>query len=133
MSFIAVFHLGAGGALMLSSDAQKILADLYGAQVQWTDDTIYLIRVLGSFAFALGILALLAAINPVRNQVVGWGFVTLFLLRDFQRHYYYSELESGFAVSAGTNLLTTLFFLGQAVLLVILLFKLPRREDLRDM
>ncbi len=114
---------------MLSVDAQRFFSELYGAHVQWSDETIYLIRVLGSFAFALGILACFAVVDPIGNRVVGWGFVALFLLRDVQRHLYYSELERGFLLSPTKNLLTTLFFLIQAMILIVLLVKLKRRPN----
>lgn len=128
MGFIALFHLAVGGALMTSVEAQRFFSELYGAEVQWSDQTIYLIRVLGSFAFALGVLALLATINPLKHSVVGWGFVVLFLLRDLQRHLYFSELERGFLLSQTMNVLTTLFFLAQALLLAFLLIRLGRSE-----
>ena len=132
MTFIALFHLIIGGSLMVSADAQRFLSELYGAHVSWNDATVYLIRVVGSFAFALGVLALLAAISPVRNRVVGWGFVVLFILRDLHRHLYYGELERGFSLSPGRNILTTVFFLAQAVLLATLLLNINRAVEARE-
>jgi hypothetical protein len=126
MLFIAFFHVIIGGALMTSIECQSFLAGLYGAQIRWSDEIVYLIRILGSFAFTLGVLAALAALDPIRNRVIGWGFVILFVMRNIHRHLFHSELERGFLLNPTVNLLTTMFFLSQAVLLAWLLVRLEK-------
>jgi len=126
MGFIALFHITIGASLMFSIEAQQFFAGLYGAQLEARDDVTYLVRVLGSFALALGVLAVLAAKNPLANRAIGWGFVTLFILRDIQRHLYFSELESGFMLGASSNILTSVFFIAQTIFLIVLLLSLQK-------
>lgn len=120
--FIASFHLVMGFALMTSLPFQQMAVHLYGATVVWNAQFIYLVRILGSFAFVFGVLAAIAVYDPLRHQGIVWGFVVLFLLRDLHRLIFAEEIQRAFSLAAKTNVWTNLFFLAQTVGLVALLW-----------
>ncbi len=62
--FIALFHLTAGIGLMFSVSFQKLAVASYGAALPWEVRDIYFVRIIGSFAFVLGYLAAMAAVDP---------------------------------------------------------------------
>lgn len=128
LALIAAFHLVMGGGIMTSHGFQKAMVDLYGAQVLWTPQFIYAARIIGSFAFVIGIMALLAAFDPLRNSAIVWGIVALFVIRDLHRLAFAAEIEHAFALPARMNLLTNLFFLAQSVLLAGLLLHAQKKH-----
>ena len=121
MFFIAVFHLAMGLGLMFSQPFQEWAVTLYGAEVLWTEQSVYFVRVVGSFAFALGLFAAAAARTPMRHPEIILGFVAFFVLRCVQRHLYSDELHAGFGLSPAMNALTSVFFLSQAIAAAMLL------------
>ena len=126
MAFISLFHLVAGVGFMFSVSFQKFAVSAYGATLPWNEQSIYFLRILGSFAFVLGTMALAAAKDPRRYWFVIVGFIEFFILRNIHRHLYSDELITGFGISNLTNDLTTLFFGAQAALLVYLLWKVRK-------
>ena len=127
MLFIGIFQLVAGCGLMFSRDFQRLAVSLYGAKLEWTAQQVYFVRIVGSFAFVLGFMALSAARDPLTSSAIVIGFVEFFVLRNIHRHLYSAELYAGFGVSPTVNDLTTVFFGVQAVLLVALLWSARRR------
>ena len=127
--FIALFHLTAGIGLMFSVSFQRLAVASYGATLPWEARDIYFVRIIGSFAFVLGYLAAMAAVDPLKYRIVVIGFVEFFILRNINRHLYSQELYSGFGVSPLVNDLTTVFFGAQAVLLVVLLWRASENVD----
>lgn len=106
---------------MFSARFQMLAAKLYGAKVDWTPQIIYMVRILGSFAFVLGLLAVAAALDPIRQSIIVYGFIALFILRDFHRLLFHKDIEMAFSLKSQMNLLTNLFFLLQTALLFVLL------------
>jgi len=126
LAVVALFHLSAGGGLMFSVSFQRMATSGYGAHLELNAQQIYFLRIIGTFAFAMGVMAAMAARDPLRNPAVLWGFVTLFLIRNVQRHWHADELFAGFAVSPAMNLLTTLFFLLMGGTLLLCYWKARR-------
>lgn len=127
LAFIAVFHVAAGAGLMFSRSFQQFAVAAYGADLPWDAANIYFVRIIGSFAFAMGIMAAIAARDPLRHSAVVVGFTAFFVLRNVHRHLYSAELYAGFGVSPRVNELTTLFFGVQALALGALLWAASRR------
>lgn len=113
---------------MFSPEFQKWAATAYGASLKWDAHDIYFVRIIGTFAFALGLVAAGAARDPYRHLFVPLCFLSFFTLRDIQRHVYWNELSQGFGVSATTNNLTTIFFGAQVVLLLVLVVMCAREN-----
>ena len=127
LSLIAVFHLVAGAGLMFSITFQRFAVAGYGAELDWTARNIYFLRIVGSFAFVLCTIAVMAARNPLKYSIVAIGFIEFFVLRNIHRHLYSQELYEGFGVSSLTNDLTTVFFGVQAIALAGFLWAAHRK------
>ncbi len=123
MWFIALFHLAMGFGLMFSVEFQGFIIELYGVRTDWTVQSAYFTRVIGSFAFVLGFFAAYAARNPLKYQFIVIGYIAFFILRNIHRHLFYDEVYNAFLVSPFTNNLTSLFFGIQAIGLIIILWQ----------
>ena len=128
--FIAVFHIGMGIGLALSPAFQRAAAALYGAEMDWTEQATYFVRIIGTFALVIGLVALSAARRPMAHAGVVVALAAFFLLRNVIRHVHSAELYAGFSVSSGVNLLTSGFFGLLAGALLGLLWASGRRTGL---
>jgi MYXO-CTERM domain-containing protein len=128
--FIAVFHIGMGIGLTLSPGFQQWAAALYGAEIDWTDQATYFVRIIGTFALVVGLVALSAARRPATHAGVVVALAAFFLLRNGIRHVHSAELYAGFSVSSGVNLITSAFFGLLAAALLGLLWASRRRNSL---
>lgn len=121
--FIAIFHFVFGLGLMISVDFQKAAITGYGGSLEWTTATTYFIRIIGSFAFVLGYLAWMASRDPIKHKVIIIGFIEFFILRNINRHVFAEELYTALGVSKSMNIMTSLFFGLQALVLAYLLWQ----------
>ena len=121
--FIAIFHYAFGLGLMLSVDFQKMAIATYGGALEWTPTNIYLIRIIGSFAFVLGYLAWMAFRDPMKHKVIIVGFIGFFILRNISRHLFADEVYIALNISQMMNAITSVFFGLQALLLAYLLWR----------
>jgi hypothetical protein len=97
-------------------------SSLYNAQVDWSDGQFaYIMKPLGAFMIALGVMAAMAARNPLGNRAIIVGFVVLFTMRGLQRLLYMNEIESVFAIPASRSLVQMVVMLALAVALGLLL------------
>ncbi len=126
--FIAVFHLVFGFGLMFSIDFQKATIAFYGGNLEWNSTNIYFIRIIGSFAFVLGFLAWMASRDPMRYKIIVIGFIEFFILRNIHRHLFADELYVALNISPMMNVMTSVFFGLQALLLTYLLWSTSRKE-----
>ncbi len=126
--FIAIFHLVFGFGLMFSIDFQKTTIAYYGGSLDWNSTNIYFIRIIGSFAFVLGYLAWMASRDPMRYRIIVIGFIEFFILRNIHRHLFADELYVALNVSQMMNVMTSVFFGLQALLLIFLLWRTSGKE-----
>jgi hypothetical protein len=119
MWFICAFHLIVGIGLNVSPAFPQFMADYYGAQVSWTPALVYLVKPLGAFMLVLGVLAGVAARNPLAHTSVVYGFVLLFSIRGLQRLIFQDEIGTAMAIDASRNLGNAIFFLAMAAILVL--------------
>lgn len=127
VAFIGIYHIAIGAGLMFSPEFQSFAVSTYGASFEWNIRDTYYIRIIGSFAFVLGSLALVASTDPLKYWLFLMCYVEFFILRDIHRHLYSQELYAGFSVSPFVNLMTSVIFALQAVALGFLIW-LARRE-----
>jgi hypothetical protein len=118
---IAAFHLIVGLGLNVSADFPQVMADYYGAQVNWTPEFLYIVKPIGAFMFALGVMAAYAARDPLNHVSTIYGFVVLFAFRGLQRLIFQGEIETAVQIASGRNTGNAIFFLLMAVALVVLL------------
>jgi hypothetical protein len=109
-----------GAGLNLFPSTATVMADVYGADVNWNPELEYILKPLGAFMVALAILAAGAALDPLRYRLVIYGFVALFLMRAAQRVVFAQELQDTFGITWNRNLSNVAFFVGLAAVLVIL-------------
>ena len=117
---VCAFHVIVGAGLNLFPEAPSMMADAYGAEVNWTPEFSYIIKPIGAFMLALGIIAAGAALDPLRHRLAIYAFVTLFLMRALQRLVFAQSLEEIFGISWDRNLGNVIFFVMLAATLVIL-------------
>ncbi len=86
------------------------------------------IRIIGSFAFVLGYLAWMASRDPMAHKVIIIGFIEFFILRNIHRHLFADELYGALNVSQAMNVMTSVFFGIQALLLTYLLWRISRKK-----
>lgn len=119
--FVCLSHIVLGVAIMTSPECQQKVATLYGAKVDWTPQFVYILRPLGAFMTVLGLVGLAAAVNPLRNRVMVYGFALLLTIRVVQRFVFKDDIERAFGIEPTRNLIAAGGFLTLAVLLVLLL------------
>jgi hypothetical protein len=115
--FIAVFHVFVGLSLNLSPRLTQAIADAYGARVSWTPQLVYILKPLGAFMIAFGILAAAATRDPVRYSVIVLGFVILFAIRALQRIVFLQDVSAAFVIPPSRVVLQAIVMGGLAVAL----------------
>jgi len=97
-------------------------SSLYNAQVDWSDGQFaYIMKPLGAFMIALGVMAAMAARDPLGNRPIIIGFAVLFTMRGLQRLLFMDEIERVFAIPSSRSLMQMVVMLSLAVVLVVLL------------
>lgn len=118
--FIAAFHLFVGIAVNASLPLTRMIANWYGATVDWTPQFTYILHPLGAFMIALGVMAAAAARDPRRYSAVVGGFVLLFAIRALHRVVFGGVLQSAFGIASSRNMVNMVIFAVQAILLFVL-------------
>lgn len=118
---ICGFHVIVGIGVNVFTDFPQIVAQFYGAQVNWTPELSYIVKPVGAFMLTLGVLAGVAARKPLDYPATIYGFVLLFVVRGLQRIIFQGEIETAFEIASGRNLGNAIFFLLMAAGLVLLL------------
>lgn len=126
--FVCLGHVVIGSGAFASADFQRNLAPLYGAEVVWTEQLTYTLRMLGAFMLVLGLLAGVAALDPLRWRPIVYGLSGVMTLRFVQRVLFYREAVEGFHLNPTWYFTLGGFFLALAFALLVLL-QLARRPD----
>ena len=115
--FICAFHVVVGLGLNVSSAFPQFMANYYGAEVNWTPELLYLVKPIGAFMLALGVMAGAAARDPLSHSSIVYGFVVLFVLRGLQRLVFQGEIATALGIESGRNVGNAVFFLLMAAAL----------------
>ena len=121
--FASLSHVIIGGSIMLSPELQRAMAGLYGAEVDWTAQFIYILRPLGAFMLVLGLLLVAAALDPWKHRLIVYGLCGVLLLRALQRLVLQQDIQDAFHVSPGRDLGMAGFFVAEAVAILVLLHR----------
>jgi hypothetical protein len=117
--FICAFHLVVGIGLNVSAAFPQAVAEYYGATVQWTPEFMYIVKPIGAFMIAIGIMAGAAARDPLGHRSVVYGLVALFAIRGLQRIVFREEIASALAIGSERNIANAIFFLLMAIALLV--------------
>ena len=120
---VCAFHVLVGLSLNVDLGLKEwVGSTLYNAQVDWSDGQFaYIMKPLGAFMIALGVMAAMAARDPLGNRPIIIGFAVLFTMRGLQRLLFMNEIESVFAIPSSRSLLQMVVMLSLALALVLLL------------
>lgn len=120
---MCAFHVLIGLSLNVDLGLKEwVGGTLYNAQVDWSDGQFaYIMKPLGAFMIALGVMAALAARDPLGHRSIIIGFAVLFTMRGLQRLLFMSEIESVFAIPTSRSLVQMVVMLSLALGLVLLL------------
>jgi hypothetical protein len=121
MGLVALAHLAVGVALNLGGQEMlESVADLYGAKVEtWSPEFLYIVKPLGAFMFALGVIGAVAAFKPRKHLLVIYGFCILFFIRALQRLMFGQDLLDTFGIGSARNVVNAVFFAAYAVLMIV--------------
>ena len=120
---VCAFHILVGLSLNVDIGLREwVGSSLYNAQVDWSDGQFaYIMKPLGAFMIALGVMAAMAARDPLGNRPIIIGFAVLFTMRGLQRLLFMDEIERVFAIPSSRSLVQMVVMLSLAVVLVVLL------------
>lgn len=119
---MCAFHILVGLSLNVDLGLKEwVGSSLYNAQVDWSDGQFsYIMKPLGAFMIALGIMAAMAARNPLGHRSIIVGFAILFTMRGLQRLLFMNEIESVFAIPASRSMVQMVVMLSLAAALMLL-------------
>ena len=104
MWMVCAFHVITGVGLNLSSDFVDTAAKMYGAEVtEWSPQFLYILRPLGLFMLALGVLAGAAALKPLQHRMTIYVFAGIFVVRAFHRIIFGQEISEIFGIASSRN------------------------------
>ena len=120
---VCAFHVFVGLSLNVDIGLKEwVGGTLYNATVNWSDGQFaYIMKPLGAFMIALGVMAAMAARDPLGHRSIILGFAVLFTMRGLQRLLYMREIESVFAIPANRSMVQMVVMLALALGLVLLL------------
>ena len=108
---ICAFHVIVGLGLNLSAGFPQIMAGYYGATVEWTPELLYILKPVGAFMIAIGIMAAAAARDPLGHRSIVYGLVALFVIRGLQRIAFAEEIAGAVAIDSTRNIINAVIFL----------------------
>ena len=120
---VCAFHVLVGLSLNVDLGLREwVGGTLYSAQVDWSDGQFaYILKPLGAFMIALGVMAAMAARDPLGHRSIIIGFAVLFTMRGLQRLLFLGEIERVFAIPSSRSLVQMVVMLSLALALVLLL------------
>jgi hypothetical protein len=120
LCFVCAAHVVIGAGVNLAPGFPGVLAGFYGATVDWTPQFTYILKPLGAFMLTVGLLAGIAASDPVRHSTVVYAVAVLFVIRSAQRVVFADETLRAFGITLARDVAVASFFLALALALVVL-------------
>ena len=111
------------GAIAYVADSGLITsfaASTYGATLTLTPQLQHVVRIVGAFMLAIGIMAAFAVADPVRNRAIVDGIGILQVLRVSQRVFFATQVQEAFSVPLARLWAQSAFFLLLGVVLLAL-------------
>jgi hypothetical protein len=118
LAILALYHLGVGSASVLSFRGAQGIAGVYGADIAYTPQMRYAVRMLGLYALTLGSLLALAAAEPARYQALIYAVAGLQLARAGCRIHFRHELQGDLNMSVQRNAIAVSLLAAEATVLL---------------
>lgn len=127
LAVVCLSHLALGILGFISSQGlvTEAIASAYGAALTMTPQLQHVLRILGAFMIAIGVMSAFALLNPVKNRAIINGIIVLLVLRVAQRLVFAQEIHDAFSISSARLWGQSAFFL---TLAMALFFLAPRAE-----
>ncbi len=127
LGLVGVSHIVIGGIGCIPGiSIVKLAAIFYKASVTLNPQLEHIIQMFGIYMLIVGILAIFALRDPVRNKPIIYGIIILLLLRVLQRIAFASQVYTVFSIPSGWYWTQTIFFLAIAIALILLC---PKSEN----
>ncbi|MFC1704346.1 hypothetical protein ACFL1E_06170 [Candidatus Omnitrophota bacterium] len=121
LGLVCVSHLTIGIAGCLPGvPIAKLAALFYKASIELSPQMSHIIQMFGVYMLTMGILALFALGDPVKNRAITHGIIILLTLRVIQRIMFAGQAADVFGIPASWYWAQTAFF-GLIALLLLLL------------
>lgn len=117
---ICAFNVIIGLGINLSPEFPQAVASYYGAEVNWTPAFMYIIKPLGAFMITVGLMAGIAARDPLKYAAIVYAVALLFLMRGIQRFVFMDEIANAVNIEAGRNLANGIFFIALGGVLIVI-------------
>ena len=118
LGLIGLFHLVVGLGLNLIPGFVGVMANWYGANVETTVPFVYILKPLGVFMVALGVLGVAAARAPLACPMIPYAFAVVFFGWALQRIVFQGEIQTAFGIASGRNLGNAVFFFALGIVLL---------------
>jgi hypothetical protein len=128
-----VFHILVGISLNLDLGWKEWVGSaIYYADVDWSQPQfVYILRPLGAFMLTLGLLAGIAALDPLRHKSIVYAFILLWTLRTLQRLVFWGQIQDAFGIANDRMISGSLVVFGSGVLLLVFLLLAQRSSPVR--
>jgi hypothetical protein len=126
LTLVCLTHLGLGIVAFtgLPEPVTRTASAFYGVTISMTPQLQHVVRILGAFMIAIGVLSGFALFNPQQNRAIIDGVIVLLLLRVLQRVIFARDIHEAFALPYGRLWMQAAFF---TALALALLFLGPRK------
>ena len=124
---VSIAHLIIGGIACIPGMPVVKLAEIfYKASVTLNPQMEHIMQMFGAYMLTVGILAILASLDPVKNKAITHGIILLLVLRVFQRVAFARQAWTVFRISTGWYWAHTIFF---SLIAVVLFLLCPKGES----
>ena len=95
----------------------RVAETFYRASLATTPQLEHIAHMFGVYMLVVGVLAVFALLDPVKNVAITYGIVILLVLRVIQRVVFVKQALQNFEVPVGWYWVQTIFFLAVACIL----------------
>ena len=127
--FIAGYQFAVGFLLSASPRFAALVVQLFGAQVEWTDQFTFILKPLGAYMLMTGLVAAGAARARVPHPAITRSIAALFAINSLYRILFFQHIERTFGIATWHLAGQVVTLLLMAVALVLLTNGAMRETD----
>ncbi|NOX97450.1 MAG: hypothetical protein GXO98_05240 [Nitrospirae bacterium] len=128
LALVALAHIIIGiVAYIPGVSVENLAKTFYKASVISNPQLEHVTQMFGAYMLVMGILAIFALLNPVKNRAITNGIIILLVLRVLQRLFLAKQTLEIFRIPSGWYWSQTIFFFAIAIALFLLM---PKKKEL---